>query len=190
MSDFLKDYVPVNVRIIKFYERHPDGIITTEAPKVIEIGGKCFIESRATVIKSPDGEGYSATAWEPFPGATPYTKNSEAMNAETSAVGRALALAGIEVSKSIASANEVAARQPAPADTVNKSLIKNRILKACRDDKELAAEIWADIGEPESVPSAELPAIIEQAENAYYEKNGIDRPGELGIISRRKKVAE
>lgn len=179
MTDFLKDYVPVNVRLIRFYERYPDGIITTERPQIIEIAGKTFIESRASVFKTPESEPYSATAWEPFPGGTPYTKNSEAMNAETSAVGRALALAGIEVSKSIASANEVAARQE-PASTVSKTVIKNRLLKACQGDKDLAAQLYAEAGEPETLPAGDFVTLLSKAEDARRAKNGVEAPGSLG----------
>ena len=50
------------------------------------------------------------TAWEPIPGPTPYTKDSELMNAETAAWGRAIIAAGIP-SKKIASSQEVQARQ-------------------------------------------------------------------------------
>lgn len=179
MSDFLKDYVPVNVRVIKFYERHPDGVISTEAPRVIEIDGKRFIESRATVLKTPDGEPYAATAWEPFPGKTPYTKDSEMMNAETSAVGRALALAGIEVSKSVASANEVAYRQE-NTETVKKAVIKSRLLKACHDDKDLAAQLYAEAGEPETLPTGEFTQLLSKAEDARRAKAGVEAPGALG----------
>lgn len=47
-------------------------------------------------------------AWEPFPGRTPYTKDSELMNAETGAWGRAIMAAlAADAKKGIASAQEV-----------------------------------------------------------------------------------
>jgi len=52
-----------------------------------------------------------ATAAEPYPGKTPYTKNSEFMVGMTSALGRALGYMGFGISKSIASRNEIEARQ-------------------------------------------------------------------------------
>jgi hypothetical protein len=189
MSDFMKDYVPVNVRVIEFYKRHPQGVITTEAPRVIEIDGKRFIESRASVLKDPQGEPYAATAWEPFPGKTPYTKDSEAMNAETSAVGRALALAGIEVSKSLASANEVENRREF-SDTVSKAVIKNRLLKAAHNDKELAAQMFKQAGEPETLTTSELVTLISETEDARRAKAGVDAPGALGWPAGKTKEAE
>ncbi len=47
---------------------------------------------------------------EPFPGKTPYTKDSELMNAETSAWGRALASLGYEIHRGIATKQDVQAR--------------------------------------------------------------------------------
>ena len=59
------------------------------------------------------------TAWEPFPGRTPYTRDSELMNAETSAWGRAIvATLAADTNKGIASREEVRNRSedaPAPA---------------------------------------------------------------------------
>jgi uncharacterized small protein (DUF1192 family) len=59
-----------------------------------------------------------ATAAEPYPGKTPYTKNSEFMVGMTSALGRALGYMGFGVNKSIASKNEVLARQEDDGDIV------------------------------------------------------------------------
>ena len=58
-----------------------------------------------------------ATAAEPYPGKTPYTKNSEFMVGMTSALGRALGYMGFGINKSIASKNEIQAREnPAKPD--------------------------------------------------------------------------
>lgn len=104
----LGGYVTVAERIQKFYAAHPDGRILASTPEVIEMGQSTYLQVRASVLRDPEDRcPVVATAWEPYPGKTPYTKESEAMNAETSAVGRALALAGIEVQRDIASADEV-----------------------------------------------------------------------------------
>lgn len=67
---------------------------------------------RAEAYRGPDDECPGVgTAWEPFPGRTPYTRHSELMNAETSAWGRALASLGYEVHNGIASANEMRGRE-------------------------------------------------------------------------------
>ena len=51
------------------------------------------------------------TAWEPFPGKTPFTRDSEMMNAATSALGRALGYMGLGLARSIASRDEVETAQ-------------------------------------------------------------------------------
>jgi hypothetical protein len=107
----LKDYVEVHERVEKFYDRYPEGSIQsfiTHRPT----GDWPFIEVQSFAYRNPEdprpGIGNSA---EPFPGKTPYTKDSELENAETSAIGRALAALGFETKRSMASANEVRSRQ-------------------------------------------------------------------------------
>jgi hypothetical protein len=121
----LGDYVTVPQREALFYKEHPDGRIVSSAPVIRTVGDRVFIEVTTSVFRTPeDPLPCIASAWEPFPGKTPYTKDSEMMNAETSAIGRALAAAGIAVNRSLASAEEVRNRQaerstpaPAPAPT-------------------------------------------------------------------------
>jgi hypothetical protein len=111
-----KDYVDVAERIREFRDKHPDGSLQRVDWGVQEVAGKAFIYYTAAAYRSPDDERPGiGTAWEPFPGPTPYTKDSELMNAETSAWGRAIIAAGAADAKRVASANEVANRQPAPA---------------------------------------------------------------------------
>jgi hypothetical protein len=115
MAFDLKDYVTVSQRVAEFYKIHPDGRIVSDAPQVVELANQVFISITTRVYRSPDDTlPCAGTAWEPFPGKTQFTRESEMMNAETSAIGRALAAAGIMVSRSLASANEVQARQPDP----------------------------------------------------------------------------
>lgn len=111
MAFDLSDYVTVPERIALFYERFPEGSIVSAVPRVIDIGERVFIEVTTCAYRYPDDpQPAQATAWEPFPGRTPYTKESEMMNAETSAIGRAIAALGIGTNRSLASANEVANR--------------------------------------------------------------------------------
>lgn len=111
-DDRLKDYKDVPARIADFKEKHPEGVLRPLDPaipyRVEHIGNRDFIVFVAAAYKTPDdptpGVG---TAWEPFPGTTPYTKNSELQNAETSAWGRAIVAALASESKNIASAEDV-----------------------------------------------------------------------------------
>ena len=115
----LSNYVDVATRIKLLVEKYPNASIVCTAPKVVEIAGHHFIEVTAHVACG-DGNGREAvgSAWEPFPGKTPYTRDSEMMNAETSAIGRAIGALGIGLTGSMASSNEVANRQGQPAVTV------------------------------------------------------------------------
>jgi hypothetical protein len=104
----LDDYVDVAERIRLFYERFPDGSLrSAEKPWPLEVDGKTFLIYHARAYRTPDDkQPADGWAWEPIPGPTPYTKDSELMNAETAAWGRAIIAAGIP-SKKIASAEEV-----------------------------------------------------------------------------------
>ncbi len=109
----LDDYVDVAERIHSFYERFPDGRLTCGSlPHVVEIGGKPYIWYHARAYRTPDdpfpGDGWAA---EPVPGPTQFTKDSELMNAETAAWGRAIVALGFSTNKKIASRQEVQNRQ-------------------------------------------------------------------------------
>jgi len=114
------DYVDVATRLQLFYDKYPDGVIQCMPAEIKTIGDKQFIAVVAHGYKTPDDKlPYIAQAWEPAVGATNFTRNSEAMNAETSAVGRMLGMMGIAAKKSIASRDEIANRasenEPAPS---------------------------------------------------------------------------
>lgn len=108
MSVDLSDYVEVSERVEEFHKKYPEGSLRCKSWDVREINGETFFIYHALAVRYPDdpdpGEGI---AWEPIPGKTPYTKDSEAMNAETSAWGRAIVSLGIAANRGIASANEV-----------------------------------------------------------------------------------
>jgi hypothetical protein len=144
-------YVEVSERIEKFYEKYPEGSLQStwtiatlegrhewrskdgstncrqcgvvQSPELI--GASCayhgFVVRAEAYRDRDDPRPGVGTAWEPFPGRTPYTAQSELMNAETSAWGRALAALGFEVRNGIASANEMRGREgsgdrPGPSD--------------------------------------------------------------------------
>jgi hypothetical protein len=109
----LEDYVDVAERVAAFKAEHPDGCLRAKKDwEVREVGDQTYIVYTALAYRTPDdpmpGEG---TAWEPFPGKTPYTRESELMNAETAAWGRAIAALGFEVRRGIATRQDVRNRQ-------------------------------------------------------------------------------
>lgn len=112
----LKDYVDVATRLRLAHERWPELRVEEQLPEIVNVGQRVFIQSTVTVWRTPDDpRPTSATVWEPWPGQSSFTKDSEVMVGNTSALGRALAYMGLEVRKGIASRDEVAARQDRPA---------------------------------------------------------------------------
>jgi len=111
MSYKLDGYVTVNERLRMALERWPDLRVVEDSPKIVTVGDAAFVEVTVTVWRDPeDTLPCTAAAWEPIPGKTPYTRDSEMMNCSTSALGRALGLMGIGTASSMASADEVIAR--------------------------------------------------------------------------------
>ena len=99
-----KDYVEVNVRLTAFWELCPEGRIFTEI--VYMQDGICVIKASVYENKTDENPRATGTAYEKE-GSTFINKTSYIENCETSAVGRALGNAGIGISTSIASAEEV-----------------------------------------------------------------------------------
>lgn len=120
MSFNIDDYVDVAERLTLFYERHPQGSLQGTGEFVREgekIVGYLY---RAAAYRTPDDECPGiGTAFEPVPGKTPYTRDSEVMNAETSAWGRAIVACGFPTKK-IASADEIRARSAGGAPSATK----------------------------------------------------------------------
>ena len=110
MSFSLDDYVDVPERIRLFAEKYPDGSLQSEV-SFVDGGVLCKAYAYRTPVDERPGVGH---AFEPVPGKTPYTKDSEVMNAETSAWGRAIVALGFETKK-IASKQEIQNRQPSPS---------------------------------------------------------------------------
>ena len=112
----LKDYVDVPTRFRLALDKWPDLRVVEEPAKIVTILDRTFISVTMTVYRDPtDPLPCVATCWEPFPGTTPYVRNSEMMNCSTSALGRCLGMM-IPFGK-MASFEEVQNRQdeqPAP----------------------------------------------------------------------------
>lgn len=123
-------YVMVAERHAQFVKDHPNGRIHTNVVHVsFDPGtGKGLVVVQASVWKEagkgddrfdPDGTGLSSM---PIPGPTAFTKNSEVENAETSAVGRALAMIGYHAKETMASKDEIAMKFDTIVDAVGKAL--------------------------------------------------------------------
>lgn len=107
------DYIDVATRIVEFREKHPDGSLQQQHLEFVEVAGQAWVVYTAAAYRSPDdirpGVG---TAWEPVPGKTNFTRDSELQNAETAAWGRAIVAAlAADTKKGIASSEEVRNRQ-------------------------------------------------------------------------------
>lgn len=121
------DYIDVASRIIEFRAKHPEGsLVQTKLEFLKDFGGKDWVVFTAAAYRTPDDtQPGIGTAWEPVPGPTQFTRDSEVQNAETAAWGRAMVAAlAVDTKKGVASSEEVRNRQPeapaqaAPVDSV------------------------------------------------------------------------
>jgi hypothetical protein len=120
MAFDLSEYVDVKTRLKQALALYPQLRIVEHRPEITMVGDQLFIECSVTVSRDPDDPiPVTAYIFEPYPGKTSFTKNSEQPNGATSVLGRALGYMGLGIEKSIASSNEVVGRQEA-ADDRNK----------------------------------------------------------------------
>lgn len=125
MAFDLGDYVTVAERIEQFREKHPEGSLQSEwqivtIPTAVKQPDgtwttldRPIIVAKAYAYRTPDdprpGIGH---AQESYPGKTPYTRDSELMNAESSAWGRALvAVLAADTRRGVASRDEIITRR-------------------------------------------------------------------------------
>ena len=105
------DYIDVAQRLREMREKYPELSMQQVDMKFMQVGGKDWVVYTAAAYRTPDDARPGiGTAWEPIPGPTPYTKDSEVQNAETAAWGRALVAIGADTKNGIASAEEVSNR--------------------------------------------------------------------------------
>jgi hypothetical protein len=107
------DYIDVATRIVEFREKFPQGSLQQVNYEFVNVNGKDWIIYTAAAYRSPDDQRPGiGTAWEPIPGPTNFTRDSEVQNAETAAWGRAMVAAlAVDTKKGIASSEEVRNRQ-------------------------------------------------------------------------------
>jgi hypothetical protein len=192
------DYVEVKFRLAEFRAKHPEGSLQPADPtqpfQVVEIAGQTFIAYTAAAYRTPDDPRPGiGCAWEPFPGKTNFTRDSELQNAETSAWGRAvMAALAADASKGVASAEEVRNRvadrneaaapaQPAAAsdekaDELNKAKRRVKTLgeKLGMDLTALSAEFnsFTDGGELRSAGLLQLQTFADDLERQAKASNG------------------
>lgn len=130
----LSDYNEVADRVREFHANYPDGRLRADH-SFIESGGVIVgVVVKAYAFRTADDPmPASGLAWEPIPGKTPYTKDSELQNAETSAWGRAIVASGASRAKKIASYEEVRNRQPAQPETAPNAEGTDAFFKLAKD---------------------------------------------------------
>jgi len=121
-------YNDVASRIAEFRTKYPEGSLQQvkyellevpictkdkETGEVSQTAVRVYLAYTAAAYRNPDDARPGiGTAWEPIPGPTPYTRDSEMQNSETAAWGRAIVAAlAADTKKGIASHDEVAARK-------------------------------------------------------------------------------
>jgi hypothetical protein len=107
------DYIDVATRIVEFRTKHPEGSLQQVRYELMKVGERTFLAFTAAAYRTPDDARPGiGTAWEPVPGPTQFTRDSELQNAETAAWGRAIVAAlAADTKRGVASAEEVRNRQ-------------------------------------------------------------------------------
>jgi hypothetical protein len=143
MANFnLDKYITVNERISKFYKDNPDGRILT---KLVHLDGP-DVKGRMAIIKASIylGDLLVATGYaKEREGSYGANKTAFIENCETSAVGRALALFGMEVEKGIASREEML-NVKANEEEIANLLGQIKTLAYESQDEEVQAKVKAD----------------------------------------------
>lgn len=171
-------YKLVAERHAKFMEDHPNNAVDTEIvsmtydPQAIDyedvvkngktirvpvVGSAGYVIAKASLWldvltkKEHQPADFTGLAGMPIPGPTNYTRNSEVENAETSAIGRALAAAGYHPKDQYASQDEIIMKNDEPeksatstgaeATTAQKNMVRTRWVKINGEDK-VAFRAW------------------------------------------------
>ena len=124
----MSDYNTVAERIVEFRQKFPEGSLQQikyellEVPvytkdkdtkEIVQSGVRVYLAYTVAAYRTPDDQRPGiACAWEPIPGPTSFTRDSEMQNAETAAWGRAIvAVLAADTRKGIATKDEVANRR-------------------------------------------------------------------------------
>lgn len=176
----LKDYIEVKDRIARFWEKYPDGAIVTELlyvdDHVVRFKAEAYEVRSGEVSHKPLGIGHA----EEYRITEAQIKNNPKLqyepnvtsaveNCETSAVGRALAMAGFEVSKSVASRQEMekVARQQAAREAERKESEKSL------DKPEESATVDSNGAEPKTLEEGEARELAGQIKATGIETSAV-----------------
>ena len=173
MAFDLSEYVDVKTRLKQALALYPQLRIVEHRPEITQVGDQLFIECSVTVSRDPDDPiPVTAYIFEPYPGKTTFTKNSEQANGATSVLGRALGYMGLGIDKSIASSNEVLGRQQAAEDTD-----RTKVVSIARPTPVLDGPRSKEIG------SARLTAR-EQTESSQTSNTGGATPNQIKMLTQ------
>lgn len=155
------DYIDVATRIVEFREKHPEGSLQQHSLEFVNVNGKDWVVYTAAAYRTPDdirpGMG---TAWEPIPGPTNFTKDSEVQNAETAAWGRAMVAAlAVDTKVGVASLQEVRNRQVESAPARNWA-----VETAALQDRDSAVQLFNE-ARTQKAPKSVLDAITAKAKS-------------------------
>ncbi len=135
---FAQDYIDVAERLRELKAKHPEASMQGSY-ELVTVDSGTFVVYRAECYRTPEdprpGVGY---AWEPVPGKTNFTRDSELMNAETSAWGRAIVAALAAETKRVASADEVRGRQEPPQSQARVQKLRSRASALVADNVSVA----------------------------------------------------
>jgi hypothetical protein len=172
VSNFAADYVDVAERIRMFRELYPEGSLrpaNLENPFWVEdvpnVGPRLVYVAAAYRHPLDPAPGIGS-AWEPLPGKTPYTRDSELMVAETSAWGRAIVAAlAADTKRGVASSEEVQARRQPERKTWTPDL-HSRALESIANAPDVAAlERIAAYAAKHDLPADSAEAITRSIDN-------------------------
>jgi hypothetical protein len=164
-KQFALDYIDVAERIVEFRTKHPDGSLQQQTLDFREVAGGWWVVYTAAAYRSPDDPRPGiGTAWEPVPGKTNFTRDSELQNAETAAWGRAIVAAlAADTKRGIASAEEVRNRQDDPV-IVAKIAVKKAWEKGGREfDADEVATAYRNWSQGEFLANASAERLNEYA---------------------------
>lgn len=188
-QQFALDYIDVATRIIEFRTKHPEGSLQQVSLDFREVNGTWWVIYTAAAYRNQDdtrpGMG---TAWEPIPGRTNFTRDSEVQNAETAAWGRAIVAAmAADTKRGIASAEEVRnARERQAVDPAEAA--RNDLMALCQQrnlDVLMVAQDFAD-GHGKSLREADESEVRAFIATVRGGEAPLDRPRKVSELDAER----